>query len=470
MLAMNLVFLIIAHFTIDETESGKKLKDILMFMGIYGFIYMISAFWIVWYGIVIYFWFFIILGLAANIFDTYSTDDERDEDLMSVKLTLSLILFILIGAYFLRSVFPHTWNNLRSAYYNEYKYNVLTQDEAIFAYRSDYITPISTLNIASPQRVIEEISKLPLSPEIQKFFTANISRLTIADIHGLIIKLREQNKSQLKKDAKAIGNILYSRILYPSKVDANTGGIYRIGTFMTYLIDNNRKRYFDDSLVGAFGTYIYDPSPEKTINRMKTMGIKYLLVDLNAATIDRDPRHDLTNRFERLLLTMRAKNLRLIDTDNQCLELAIDEYRDGKLQWVDAFIDIAGTNYESYRTGAVIPRNQKLYNCHNYIITKLNGSGTLSPSLESVKQAIVSNNIQGNPEKLGQLLSSYAGQSWFALFEITDIPTGSALLEEPKILPPPQPIASTGTTLSTGSLVSTGKTNTGVVGGSGGKK
>ncbi len=44
MLAMNLVFLIIAHFTIDDTASGKKLKDILMFMGIYGFIYMISAF------------------------------------------------------------------------------------------------------------------------------------------------------------------------------------------------------------------------------------------------------------------------------------------------------------------------------------------------------------------------------------------------------------------------------------------
>ncbi len=346
---------------------------------------------------------------------------------MSVKVTLSAILFILIGAYFLRSVFPHTWNNLRSAYYNEYKYNVLTQDEAIFAYRSDYITPISTLNIASPQKVIEEIAKLPLSTEIQKFFTANSSRLTIADIHSLIIKLREQNKPQLKKDAKAIGNILYSRILYPSKADANTGGIYRIGTFMTYLIDNNRKRYFDDSLVGAFGTYIYDPSPEKTIEHMKTMGIKYLLVDLNAATIDRDPRHDLTSRFEKLLLTMRAKNLRLIDTDNQCLELAIDEYRDGKLQSVDAFIDIAGTNYESYRTGAVIPRNQKLYNCHNYIITKLNGSGTLSPSLESVKQAIVTNNIQGNPEKLGQLLASYAGQGWFALFEITDLPAGSGI-------------------------------------------
>jgi len=96
---------------------------------------------------------------------------------------------------------------------------------------------------------------------------------------------------------------------------------------MTYLIDNNRKRYFDDSLVMTFSNYIYTDSPEETVERMKKMGLKYLLIDLNAATIDKDPRHDLTNRFERLLLTMRAKNLRLVDTDNTCIELALDEYR-----------------------------------------------------------------------------------------------------------------------------------------------
>lgn len=207
------------------------------------------------------------------------------------------------------------------------------------------------------------------------------------------MKLRSQNNVALRKDAKMIGNFLYAKILYPNIAEANTGGIYRIGTFMTYLINNNRLRYFDDSLVSSFSTYIYTPSPEETINRMKKMGLKYLLVDLNAATIDRDPRHDLTDRFEKLLLTMRAKNLRLVDTDNKCLELAIGEYGAGKLQDRDAFIDIAGTNYETYRSGAVIQRNQKLYNCHNYIISKLNGSGTLTPSLENLKGMIVSGGI-----------------------------------------------------------------------------
>ena len=96
---------------------------------------------------------------------------------------------------------------------------------------------------------------------------------------------------------------------------------------MTYLIDNNRGRYFDDSLIFSFDTYFFDIDHTVAIERMKKLGLKYLLVDLNAATIDRDPRHALTARFEKLLLTMRARNLRLVTTDNFCLELAIGEYK-----------------------------------------------------------------------------------------------------------------------------------------------
>lgn len=45
---------------------------------------------------------------------------------------------------------------------------------------------------------------------------------------------------------------------------------------------------------------------------------------------------------------MRNSRLSLIDTDNICLRVAIDEYRDGKLQDNREFLDIAGTNYTSY--------------------------------------------------------------------------------------------------------------------------
>ena len=96
---------------------------------------------------------------------------------------------------------------------------------------------------------------------------------------------------------------------------------------MTYLINKNIHRYYDDSLIFGFDGYFYEESPEKTIEKMQKLGFKFLLIDLNAATIDKDPRRVLTKRYEHLLLTMRAKNLKLINTDNLCLEFALDEYK-----------------------------------------------------------------------------------------------------------------------------------------------
>jgi len=191
-LGINLVFLSIAHFTFEKTEANKKLLDILMFMGVYGFIFLISAFGIVWYGIMIYFGFFLIIGLALSIPSTYTEEDEKDENLISIKLTLSAIIFICISAYFIKSVFPHGWNNLKQAYYNEYKYNVLTQDEAIFAYRSDYVTPIATLNLSDPHALIMKLLTLDLSPEIKKLLETNKDALTIDAVHSIIMKLRSQ--------------------------------------------------------------------------------------------------------------------------------------------------------------------------------------------------------------------------------------------------------------------------------------
>lgn len=140
---------------------------------------------------------------------------------------------------------------------------------------------------------------------------------------------------------------------------------------MTYLINKNSTRYYDDSLIFSFETYFYDPSPEVTVDRMQKLGLKFLLVDLNAATIDQDPRHALIGRFEKLLTTMSAKNLKLVTTDNFCLQFALEERSIGKLQTNDEFINIAGTNYESYRNGVRIDRNQKNIQCQNYILKRI---------------------------------------------------------------------------------------------------
>lgn len=38
---------------------------------------------------------------------------------------------------------------------------------------------------------------------------------------------------------------------------------------MTYLINKNRERYYDDSLLMSFEKYFYDEKPETVTERMK---------------------------------------------------------------------------------------------------------------------------------------------------------------------------------------------------------
>ncbi|MFZ2255251.1 MAG: hypothetical protein WAW59_05630 [Patescibacteria group bacterium] len=165
---------------------------------------------------------------------------------------------------------------------------------------------------------------------------------------------------------------------------------------------------------------------------MKTLGFKFLLIDLNAATIDRDPRRVLTQRYEHLLLTMRAKNLKLVNTDNLCLEFALDEYKSGKLQTPAEFIAIAGTNYESYTTdgsGELIPttRGQKQRQCYNALLQSIyqEGGAEKYDYLKTMKEVIDKNNAVNNQELLSRIMQTYAGQSFFALYEITDTPVES---------------------------------------------
>lgn len=434
LVGMNLLYLTCVHFFIDESISeNKRIKEILIVLWVYGFLFLISAFGIVWYGILVYFLFLVLIGLTSMSFTSYDEHDEKNEDLFSIKVTLSIILALFIGVYFVRSGLPHGWNNLKEAAYNEFKYNYLNQEESIFAYRQDYVTPISHMNIRDTSVLIGRIIDASEHPEMKKLFqSSELKNISINQLSSILFTLSHNKNQEIAAEAKRLGNMLYKNILYPTQYTpdlVNTGWIYRIGTFMTYLINDNRKRYYDDSLVFGFETYFYDPSPEFTIDRMKKMDFKYFLIDLNAATIDRDPRHALTTRFEKLLHTMKAKNMKLVDTDNICLELALDEYKKWKLQSDNDFIDLGWTNYESYRTQSgsevVIHRSQKQNNCANYILKKLYQDKVWLeeyPYLAPIKQAIDNSNALSDQSKLGQILGRYAGQSWFALFEITDMP------------------------------------------------
>lgn len=105
-----LIAIAVSHFFIERDETGTRIQDIFVMFLIYGFLFLISAFGIVWYGVFVYFLCLALIGLASLAFTSYTAQD--DEDMIGMKVTLSFLFFLFILVYIIRSAFPHGWNNL----------------------------------------------------------------------------------------------------------------------------------------------------------------------------------------------------------------------------------------------------------------------------------------------------------------------------------------------------------------------
>lgn len=190
---------------------------------IYGFLFLISAFGIVWYGVFVYFLFLVLIGLASLAFVSYN-EREDDEDLIGIKVTLSILFFLFIFVYVIRSAFPHGWSNLVSTGMNEFKYNKLNQNESIFTYRTDYVTSIASMNVNDPIAVTKRASALARSVTIRKILTPErLENMGPTDLHQILLyfitqiesgKLT-QDKKNIETDIENIGHELYSSILSP---------------------------------------------------------------------------------------------------------------------------------------------------------------------------------------------------------------------------------------------------------------
>ena len=140
---------------------------------------------------------------------------------------------------------------------------------------------------------------------------------------------------------------------------------------MKYYISDNHKRLYEDSLIMKFYTYILGDNPDESVKNMKDLGLEYFLVDLNAATIDKDERRNLTKRYEELLHTFTSTDLELISTDSKCLATAREIYlkSDKSAQDYVEYLAMAGVNYDGYENGEKIPRSAKRVYCYNKILT-----------------------------------------------------------------------------------------------------
>lgn len=100
-------------------------------------------------------------------------------------------------------------------------------------------------------------------------------------------------------------------------INADDGKVYRIGTFISYFINNNQSRIFSDNQLSMFQSfYNKSKSKEEIASKLQIAGFKYLVVDLKTATIDDTKEKTLEKKYAGLEDFMSNNpKLRLISTD-----------------------------------------------------------------------------------------------------------------------------------------------------------
>ena len=109
-----------------------------------------------------------------------------------------------------------------SAGFNEYKYNILSQDESIFANRSDYLVPIATMNLKNPEDIFKNFQEKLVSPDISNLLTSGkIQSVPLDQLHAFILQNQNSGNATISSDLRILGKYMNSHILYPSRETEN---------------------------------------------------------------------------------------------------------------------------------------------------------------------------------------------------------------------------------------------------------
>ncbi len=387
----------------DKQSQIIRLNSI--FLSFYVFLWTISAFWVIWYWIVMFYSFLALIAISLYYLSSYDENIEYKEKI--IRFFSSIIIFILISNYFFLSSYPHAFKNIKISWWTEYKAKIIPWEDLIFLYDKNRFDVLANLNIAENKQkdflnfMLKDIKNKNIKIyfdnlikkskniiEFRKYLKQEEIKITtkIAQIlyqKNLIKKdtkinssyqiLRFPKKPQETKklysylrEIKNIENKIYKNLLYPKKEFKSKDIIYRLWTFYKYFISDNNKRLFEDSLLTSFKNYIKSDDINKSVERIKKLWLKYILLDLNAATIDRDPRHNLTKRYEDFLKMLTSNKLELLKTDSICLKVWLETYKKNKN--LKEFYNLAWVNYNSFKNWKIISKSVKRNFCLNYIL------------------------------------------------------------------------------------------------------
>lgn len=351
-------------FTLKDTDLNKLFKLNLVFAALYVLLWLVSSFWIVWYWITMYFSFLLMIWIWLFYISSYKDNDEK-RDKYYAKALASVFILIMFLFYLFAYIVPYIFNNLKTAWYSHYKNWTYNNVESVFLSQTDYTKILFELNIKDDKK--EKFLKENIDKDIYNQY--DFDWIDISEITSILKFLSDRNDKNSSIAKHSLKNI-YTWILNPREEYKNKEKIYRAWTFLKYYISENNNRLLEDSLIEIFSYYIYWDSIEETIDRFKKLWVKYVLLDLNTATIDNSLNHNLTDRYESLLYTLSSKDLELISTDSICLNLWLESYRlNGDLS---EFLTVASVNHNSYDSSwNIIMAWEKRSKCINKLIDVL---------------------------------------------------------------------------------------------------
>lgn len=355
--------LIYLYNTLDTSKPSVRFFLANYTFGVvYVFLWDISAFWIVWYGILMYFVFILmILGVLKSL--------EHVNDEENYRIVSYIVLFV-VWTYVFISAIPHGLKNIKTAGYHEYKLGYNTEEASIMKFHRDYLPILWELNIDESQKAEvftryrnELLGIIDAHNELQNIRQLVVEADNIVTIHNIFLQLERTENFDINMQARDVLQSMYMSVIYPEyPSDVN---IYRAGTFLQYFITRNNERLLQDNILEKFWWYLYDENPNTIKERFKDLDLSYILLDLNAATIDNDSRKALTTRYENMLKFTLLADLELIETDSICLKLWRDYYK--KNSNIADYMILAGSNYDS----SEFSRSQKRSACVTQIVNIL---------------------------------------------------------------------------------------------------
>ena len=398
---------------IKDCNKWQIIKLNIAFTAIYFFFWVISAYWVVWYGIGMFAWFLLTIAFSLYYISGYKPGENNIH-----QWVWTWVMSVVIGIYVFASVIPHGFNNIVSAGFTDYKNGHLSQVRSIFTYQERYLKTLTELNLwENKWTVISEIVNTSDQNLIHLLSQTQVDITNIVALNTIlnqVIASSDPNIIPMRGAAMSLQERLFSSVLYPHDDVKNTDFIYRVGTFLSFFISENMTRFYSDGLLNKYDSYIYDQNSDIALDRLEELWIKYILLDLNTATIDNDPRRALVKRYEKTLSQLSNDRLELVDTDSLCLKLAHEDYKNG-LQ--DSFMTYAGVNY-----GSTQEKTEKIFNCYQRILDLHTNEKITKESysfLLSLSHYINSNKDSfDTPEKVSYMLQKLVSHGYFALYKM----------------------------------------------------